>query len=53
MITKPAPTVYVDCNGRLTILWPVPKPATFEMTAELFESMVREINAHRGCEVTP
>jgi hypothetical protein len=41
------PTVTTDPSGRLAIEWPSPRPRTFEIGAELFESMVAEMNAGR------
>jgi hypothetical protein len=46
-VTGPAPIVVVEKDGQLKIQWPGPKPTSFEITTELFESMVDEMNAGR------
>lgn len=43
-----APTVVEDeATGLLRIEWPIPRPVTFEISAELFEALVVQANMGR------
>lgn len=42
------PSVYEDGGGMLVVDWHGPRPLTFEITAEVLEALILEVNLARA-----